>query len=128
LTAWTWPQRPAGVITLPSRSRPQLIESFGRRIAGIGQIPYLGAVAYTNGPLPGRPDAHQANSAHRLRALWHQLTVPAAVRDAVAPLAGPALLVDDRIETGWTITVGAKLLREAGAPGVLPLAFAVSTA
>jgi ATP-dependent DNA helicase RecQ len=37
------------------------------------------------------------------------------------------LLVDDRIDTGWTMTVAARLLREAGAPGVLPLALAVSS-
>jgi ATP-dependent DNA helicase RecQ len=37
------------------------------------------------------------------------------------------LLVDDRIDTGWTMTVAARLLRQAGAAGVLPLALAVST-
>jgi ATP-dependent DNA helicase RecQ len=42
-------------------------------------------------------------------------------------VAGPVLLVDDRIETGWTMTVSAKLLREAGAPAVLPLALAVTS-
>ena len=36
------------------------------------------------------------------------------------------LLVDDRVETGWTMTVAAKLLREAGAVAVLPLVLAVS--
>jgi ATP-dependent DNA helicase RecQ len=34
------------------------------------------------------------------------------------------LVVDDRIETGWTMTVAARLLREAGASAVLPLALA----
>ena len=37
------------------------------------------------------------------------------------------LLVDDRIETGWTMTVAARLLRQAGAPAVLPLALAVTS-
>jgi ATP-dependent DNA helicase RecQ len=36
------------------------------------------------------------------------------------------LLIDDRIETGWTMTVAAKLAREAGAPAVLPLVLAVT--
>ena len=43
-----------------------------------------------------------------------------------AGLDGPVLVVDDRIETGWTMTVAARLLREAGASGALPLALAVS--
>jgi ATP-dependent DNA helicase RecQ len=38
--------------------------------------------------------------------------------------AGPVLLVDDVISSGWTMTVAAMLLRRAGAPAVLPLAVA----
>ena len=44
---------------------------------------------------------------------------------ALGDLTGPVLLVDDLADTGWTITVAAKLLREAGAPAVLPLVIAV---
>jgi ATP-dependent DNA helicase RecQ len=40
---------------------------------------------------------------------------------------GTTLLIDDRIETGWTMTVAPKHLREAGAPAVLPLVLAVTT-
>jgi ATP-dependent DNA helicase RecQ len=59
--------------------------------------------------------------------LWHELVVPGSVAAAAAALTSPVLLVDDRIDTGWTMTVAARLLREAGAPGVLPLALAVSS-
>ncbi len=123
LAAWDWADRPAGVITVPSRSRPQLIESFGQRIAEIGQIPYLGGLELAG--QRDRPVRHY-NSAQRLRALWHELAVPEPVRAAVASLGGPVLLADDLIETGWTMTVAARLLREAGAPAVLPLALAVT--
>ena len=34
---------------------------------------------------------------------------------------GPVLLVDDSYRTGWTMTVAASLLVEAGAHSVLPL-------
>ena len=124
LAAWDWAERPAGVVTMVSRSRPQLVESLGRRIAEIGRMPYLGQFGYADG---ARPAALQHNSAQRLRALWHELTLPESVAAAVATLGGPVLLADDRIETGWTMTVGARLLREAGAPAVLPLALAVAT-
>jgi ATP-dependent DNA helicase RecQ len=127
LAAWDWAQRPAAVLTLPSRSRPLLVESLGQRIAGIGRLPYLGQLEYANGLRPARPGGAQSNSAQRLRAVWDELTVPASVRDALASLGGPVLLADDQINTGWTMTVAAKLLREAGAPAVLPLALAVST-
>ena len=46
LAAWDWAQRPAGVLTLPSRTRPRLITSLGRQLASVGRLPYLGALAY----------------------------------------------------------------------------------
>jgi ATP-dependent DNA helicase RecQ len=35
------------------------------------------------------------------------------------------LLVDDVIDSGWTMTVAARALRQAGAPAVLPFALAL---
>ena len=123
LAAWDWAERPAGVVTLPSRSRPRLIAALGQRIAEAGQLSYLGSLDYRNGGPPGR----QYNSAQRLAALWRTLAVPGDLCAALAGFGQPVLLVDDRIGTGWTMTVGAKLLRESGAPAVLPLALAVTT-
>jgi ATP-dependent DNA helicase RecQ len=35
------------------------------------------------------------------------------------------LLVDDVVDSGWTMTVAARLLRQAGAVAVLPFALAI---
>jgi ATP-dependent DNA helicase RecQ len=119
LAAWRWAQRPAAVMTVPSLSRPVLIGSLGERIATVGRLPYLGSLRYRgDGPGPRR-----FNSAQRLGTLWDAFELPHG--SGVA--AGPVLLVDDRIETGWTMTVAAKLLREAGAPAVLPFVLAVTS-
>src|SRR5215468_9318583 len=123
LAAWDWAQRPAGVLTLPSRTRPRLITSLGRRLASAGRLQYLGALAYTG---PDGPGPRRHNSAQRLSSLWHTLEVPGDVCDTVRALGGPVLVVDDRIETGWTMTVTARLLRQAGAPAALPFALAVT--
>jgi ATP-dependent DNA helicase RecQ len=40
--------------------------------------------------------------------------------------AGPVLLVDDMVDSGWTLTVAAWLLRTSGAGSVWPLALAVA--
>jgi ATP-dependent DNA helicase RecQ len=127
LAAWDWAQRPAGVVALPSRSRPRLIASLAARIAEIGRLPHLGDLGYRPGSSPDRPGRRQYNSAQRLSAVWNELMVPEPVAAAVAGLGGPVLLVDDLVESGWTMTVAAKLLREAGAPAVLPLTLAVTT-
>jgi ATP-dependent DNA helicase RecQ len=123
LSGWDWARRPAAVVTMPSRARPALIGDLGQRIAATGRLAYLGRLGYAGeGPL-GR----QHNSAQRLAALWPAFTVPDPVRAALAAPDGPVLLVDDRIDTGWTMTVAAKLLRECGAPAVLPFALASTT-
>jgi ATP-dependent DNA helicase RecQ len=103
---------------MASATRPGMIADLARRVAAIGRLPYLGEIAYTG----GGPGPRRHNSAQRVRTLWNAMAVP-----ELAGLTGPVLLVDDRVDTGWTITVAAKLLREAGAPAVLPLVLAVTS-
>ncbi len=74
------------------------------------------------------PAVRQHNSAQRLRAVWNTLVVPPGVAGQLAGLAGPVLLVDDIIDTGWTLTVAAMALRQAGAAAVLPLTLAAAGA
>ncbi|WP_432028222.1 RecQ family ATP-dependent DNA helicase [Streptomyces sp. 1222.5] len=113
--------RPAGVVTIASRTRPQLVHSLGSRIAEIGRLPLLGSIEYL-GDAPRMP---RSNSAQRLKALDGALTVPPSLASALADAPGPVLLVDDFTETGWTLAVAARLLRRSGATGVLPLVLAV---
>jgi ATP-dependent DNA helicase RecQ len=125
LAAWDWDERPTCVAALPSMSRPVLIGSLAERIARVGRLAYLGPLGYAS---PGGAGPRRHNSAQRLSSVWSALTVPGSVYAALSDSKpGPVLLIDDRIETGWTMTVAAKLLREAGAPSVLPLALAVTT-
>ena len=64
LAAWDWAARPAGVIAMPSRSRPLLIDSMSRRIAEIGRLTYLGALDYA--ARPGRaPSARRERRRER---------------------------------------------------------------
>jgi ATP-dependent DNA helicase RecQ len=126
LASWDWAQRPAYVVTMPSRTRPRLVGSLGQRIAAIGRLAYLGGLGYATADGPG---LRRHNSAQRLASLWRAIVVPDELRDAMkaAAMDAPVLLVDDQIDTGWTMTVAAALLRDAGAPAVLPLALATTT-
>jgi ATP-dependent DNA helicase RecQ len=123
LAGWDWDKRPAAVVTMPSHTRPIMITSLGERIAATGMMAYLGSLTYLGDEPPGR----QHNSAQRLAALSRILTVPGSLAAALAKTPGPVLLVDDRVDTGWTITLAAKLLRGCGAPAVLPFALAVTS-
>ncbi|QMU72211.1 RecQ family ATP-dependent DNA helicase [Streptacidiphilus sp. P02-A3a] len=115
------PARPAGVVTVASRTRPQLVESLGAGIARVGRLPLLGRVEYTSGE-PAR--GSRSNGAQRLRGLHGAFAVPEALATALSAAEGPVLLVDDSVDSGWTIAVTARLLRRAGARGVLPLVLA----
>ncbi|MER7395564.1 RecQ family ATP-dependent DNA helicase [Streptomyces sp. NPDC000151] len=119
------PARPVGVVTMASHTRPQLVQSLGARVAEIGRMPLLGSIAYA----AGADETHlpRSNSAQRLRALDGALTVPPQLAEALRAADGPVLLVDDATETGWTLAVAARLLRRAGAGGVLPLVLAVQS-
>ena len=72
----------------------------------------------------GGPATPNANSAQRVRALFDAFTVAPELAALLG--AGPVLLVDDLVDTGWTMTLVARLLRQAGAPAVLPFALATS--
>ncbi|MFJ8539263.1 RecQ family ATP-dependent DNA helicase [Streptomyces sp. NPDC093591] len=115
------PPRPVGVVTVASRTRPQLINSLGARIAEVGRLPLLGSLQYTG----ESPQASRSNSAQRLKALDGSLTVPPTLASALTETRGPVLLVDDFTETGWTLAVAARMLRRAGAQGVMPLILAM---
>jgi ATP-dependent DNA helicase RecQ len=122
LRAWDWAQRPVAVASMPSRTRPRLIASVAAHIASLGRLPFLGELAYTgDGPRGSRG----GNSAFRLAAVWDQVHVPSALREALEDLDGPVLLVDDLADSRWTLTVAARALRHAGASSVLPLVLAL---
>lgn len=115
--------RPAGVVTVASRNRPQLVGSLGRRIAEIGRMPLLGSVEYV--PEAEELRISRTNSAQRVVGLHQALMVPPALAERLASAGGPVLLVDDLSDSGWTLAVSARLLRRAGAEGVFPLVLAV---
>ncbi|MDR7188525.1 ATP-dependent DNA helicase RecQ [Microbacterium sp. BE35] len=117
LAEWGWETRPVAVVAMPSRTKPQLVDSLARGIAEIGRLPFLGALDLVDGGPTGQSGG---NSAFRVAGVWGRFS---AAGLGVPP--GPVLLVDDRVDSGWTLTVAARELRRAGATGVLPLALAL---
>lgn len=117
LADWGWAERPVAVVSVPSRSRPLLVDSLARGLAEVGRLPYLGALAPVDGGPTGQPGG---NSAFRLAGLWNRFTA-----DGIDVPAGGVLLVDDQADSRWTLTIAARTLRQAGATEVLPFVLAL---
>ena len=114
LARWrrSWGDRPVAVVPMPSALHPRLVASVAEHLASVGRLPLLDALRLV-GPTPGADLASGAKVAALLQAL--------ALRPDVVVPDGPVLLVDARYRSGWTMTVAAALLRQAGASAVLPL-------
>jgi ATP-dependent DNA helicase RecQ len=123
LAGWGWERRPAGLVVVPSQTRPALVTSLAEGIARIGRLPLLGSLDRVRAD-PG--PASRVNSARRLAALHEAFAVPGPLAEALTELRGePILLVDDRVDSRWTVTVCARALRRAGSGPVLPLVLGV---
>jgi ATP-dependent DNA helicase RecQ len=118
LAAWGWETRPTAVMGLDSERHPKLIASLTRRLSELGRLEHLGVLRYD---VDRRP-VSAANSAYRVAALNGSWESPDA--GLLTTVEGPVLLVDDLIDTGWTMTMAARVLRQAGATEVLPFAVA----
>jgi ATP-dependent DNA helicase RecQ len=112
-----WGNRPVAVVGIASARRPGLVEALAGHIARVGRLPHLGELTVS-------AEAGRANSAQRVRALHEAFTLPPGLAAELSTLDGPVLLVDDYVDSGWTMALAARLLRRAGAPGVLPFALA----
>ena len=58
--------------------------------------------------------------------MWQRIVVGDDLRDRLADLDGPVLLVDDLADSRWTMTVAGRELRRSGASAVLPFVLALS--
>ncbi|MCR4526988.1 RecQ family ATP-dependent DNA helicase [Kocuria rhizophila] len=122
LSQWDWQQRPTAVVAMPSQSRPQLVDSLARGIASAGHLPFWGALEL-NPDVPR--GSHGGNSAYRLAEVWDRFTVPPDVTEQLSASGRPVvLLVDDLVDSRWSLTVAAQQLRLAGAEAVLPFVLA----
>lgn len=122
LREWDWDERPAAVAWVPGLSRPRLVASLGEGLARAGRLRVLGPL----GLAPGAAPLPRANSTFRVRDLWTRFHVTPQQEAVLPGLPGPVLLVDDLVDSRWTMTVAGRLLKRAGARAVLPFALAAT--
>jgi ATP-dependent DNA helicase RecQ len=115
---WNPLPAPAWVTCIPSLRHPHLVPDFARRLASELKLPFQRAIVKTE----HRPEQKtMANSAQQARNVDGSLDL---VEQSLP--AGPVLLIDDMVDSRWTLTVAAWLLRANGNDDVWPLALAVT--
>lgn len=108
---------PTWVTCIPSLRHPDLVPDFAQRLAAALKLPFHAVIEKTD----ARPEQKtMANSTQQARNVDGSLAVKGMVPK------GPVLLVDDMVDSRWTLTVAAYLLRSHGSGNVFPLALSLA--
>lgn len=116
---WNLDPLPRWITCVPSKRHPLLVPDFARRLSHRLGIPFLPAIEKTR---ETEPQKRMENSAQQVRNLVGAFSVERGI------LAAPVILVDDVIDSGWTMTMLAALLRMSNSGPVFPFALAKATA
>ena len=112
---WSPEPHPGWVTCIPSARDHALVADFAERVAQRLGLPFS-QVLTKKGNFPEQKDMN--NSAHKVR------NVARSIELAVPVDPAPLLLIDDIVDSGWTFTVAAWQLLNAGSGPVWPLAIA----
>ncbi len=111
---WSPSPSPQWVTAVPCRTDGEPVVEFARRLAdGLG-LDFVPAVVRAGDT---RPQAEMQNSYQQARNVLDGFRVERV-------MAGPVLLVDDIVDSRWTLTVIGNLLLQEGAGAVYPFALA----
>ncbi len=114
---WNHQVGPTWVSCIPSLRHPNLVPDFAARLAAALNLPFHAVLAKTE----HRPEQKtMANSIQQA----HNIDGSLAICVDRLPRRGPVLLVDDMVDSRWTFTVAAWLLRTHRGGDVWPLALA----
>lgn len=115
---WQPAPQPVWLTSIPSHRHPYLVSDFAQRLADRLAIPFVPIIVKTGN---NEEQKRQANSFYQCRNLDGVFTISGR------PNPGPVLLIDDMVDSRWTFTVIAVLLRRAGSGPVFPFALASTT-
>ena len=119
ISTWAPEPQPIWMTCVPSLDNPELVPDFAARLAAKLGIPFMSCVKKIKS---NRTQKEMQNSFQQARNLDGAFEVKVAEMPK-----GSVLLMDDMVDSGWTLTVIAALLREAGCPVVFPIVLAVSS-
>ncbi|GAA1779704.1 RecQ family ATP-dependent DNA helicase [Nocardioides hankookensis] len=109
-----------GIVVVESATHPVLTADLADGLSRYLKVPVVGRWAIVDPDVA--PGQGAANSAQRIAAVGRRCDLQADVPDG-----SRILLVDDRVGTGWTLTLAARAIRNAGAAEVRPLVLATQS-
>jgi ATP-dependent DNA helicase RecQ len=110
--------RPSWVTCVPSLTHPELVSDLATRVAaGLG-LPFMPAVRKVKVTKPQKDREKSWQQAHNLDGAFRI--------DPWEGMAGPVLLLDDIVDSRWTLTILAALLREQDSGPVFPFVLAAN--
>jgi ATP-dependent DNA helicase RecQ len=112
-----WQPKVDSIVVVESTTRPTLTGDLASGLSRYLGVPVTGRFAIADPSVA--PGQGAVNSAQRVAAVSRRFELRLDQR------GDRVLLVDDLVVTGWTLTLAARALREAGASDVLPLTLAV---
>lgn len=115
---WNPQPAPTWVACVPSLRHPDLVPDFARQLAAALSLPFDVALEKTDNRAEQKT---MANSTQQARNIDGSLAI-----SAQGLRTGPVLLVDDMVDSRWTLTVAAWLLRMNGSGEVWPMALALT--
>ncbi|WP_170369242.1 RecQ family ATP-dependent DNA helicase [Ruegeria arenilitoris] len=115
---WQPAPTPKWVTCVPSLNNPTLVPDFAGRVADALGLPFNPVVKKVK---ENEPQKVQQNRFHQCRNLDGVFAIEGSVPE------GPVLLVDDVVDSGWTLTIAAALLLNAGSGPVWPCALTSSS-
>jgi ATP-dependent DNA helicase RecQ len=116
---WPRPDQFDWVTCIPSQRHHRLVPEFAQRLADALGVPFKPVVQQVRAT---EPQKGMENRFHRCQNLDGALAIQSDTK-----ISGMVLLVDDIVDSGWTMTIAATLLREAGAAAVYPFALATTS-
>jgi ATP-dependent DNA helicase RecQ len=109
---------PTWITCIPSLRRPDLVPDFARRLADALELPHRPVLRKT---FDTPPQGEMQNSVQQARNVFRGMRVAGDCP------SGPVLLIDDVVDSRWTLTVTASRLRQAGVAAVIPFVLAIAT-
>lgn len=115
---WNFTDSITWVTCIPSNRHPNLVPDFARRLALALGVPFKSVIQKVHETEPQKKMENRFHQCHNLDGAFTVRPEP--------DTQGPVLLVDDVVDSAWTLTLASALLLQAGTSVVFPFALATT--